>query len=44
MAGDMEKDADEAALLKTIASWYGGYNWLGKQRVLNQFSIISPFD
>ncbi|MDR1038401.1 MAG: ATP-binding protein [Deltaproteobacteria bacterium] len=43
-AGDIKKDADETALLKTIASWYDGYNWLAKQRVMNPFSIISLFD
>ncbi|MDR1035686.1 MAG: AAA family ATPase [Deltaproteobacteria bacterium] len=43
-AGTIEKDADETALLKTIASWYDGYNWLAKQRLLNPYSIISLFD
>ncbi|MDR1035567.1 MAG: ATP-binding protein [Deltaproteobacteria bacterium] len=42
-AGDIGKDADKTALLKTIASWYDGYNWLAKQRVLNPYSIIYLF-
>jgi hypothetical protein len=41
--GALEKDADETALLKTIAGWYDGYNWLGKQRIMNPYSIINLF-
>jgi hypothetical protein len=41
--GVIGKDEDELALLKTTARWYDGYNWLGKQRVLNPFSIINMF-
>ncbi|MDR1035262.1 MAG: ATP-binding protein [Deltaproteobacteria bacterium] len=41
--GALEKDADKTALLKTIAGWYDGYNWLGKQRVMNPYSIINLF-
>ncbi|MDR1036142.1 MAG: AAA family ATPase [Deltaproteobacteria bacterium] len=41
--GALEKDADETALLKTIAGWYDGYNWLAKQRVMNPYSIINLF-
>jgi hypothetical protein len=43
-AGDISQNADETTLVKKILSWHDGYNWLGKQGILNPFSIIKLFD
>ncbi|MDR1039590.1 MAG: AAA family ATPase [Deltaproteobacteria bacterium] len=42
--GDIGQDAERETLKAKILEWYGGYNWLGKDQVLNPYSIINFFD
>jgi hypothetical protein len=42
-AEEIEQDSDTVKLTKTILDWYDGYSWLGKERVLNPYSILNLF-
>ncbi|MDR1036046.1 MAG: AAA family ATPase [Deltaproteobacteria bacterium] len=41
--GRIDRNADIAAMKNKIEYYYDGYNWLGKDRVLNPFSLIRFF-
>ncbi|MDR1040170.1 MAG: ATP-binding protein [Deltaproteobacteria bacterium] len=41
--GDIDQGVDHDALKDKIIEWYGGYNWLGEEQVLNPYSIINFF-
>ncbi len=39
-----ELEMDEERLLEMIKNWYNGYNWTGKDRLYNPFSILNFFE
>ncbi|MDR1038772.1 MAG: AAA family ATPase [Deltaproteobacteria bacterium] len=41
--GRIGNDADEAELKAMILKWYGGYNWLGPEHILNPYSTLHFF-
>jgi hypothetical protein len=42
--GEMPPSANVADLKKKILFWYDGYNWGGKTRVLNPYSVLNFFE
>ncbi|MDR1167015.1 MAG: ATP-binding protein [Deltaproteobacteria bacterium] len=42
--GEMDYRSSVADLRKEILDWFDGYNWLGKERILNPYSILNFFD
>jgi hypothetical protein len=42
--GKMAPSADALDLYEKIRSWYDGYDWGGKTRVLNPYSLLNFFD
>jgi hypothetical protein len=43
-AGTLPPSSDLADLSLAIHHWYGGYNWGGKTRILNPYSILNFFN
>ncbi|MDR1165516.1 MAG: ATP-binding protein [Deltaproteobacteria bacterium] len=41
--GGIAQGADRESLKEMIFNWYDGYNWLGKERILNPYSILYFF-
>jgi hypothetical protein len=42
--GQIEQGADGGALKAKILEWYGGYDWLGPEKVLNPYSVLNFFN
>jgi hypothetical protein len=42
--GGIAKNADRESPRREILNWYGGYNWLGEEQILNPYSVSRFFE